>query len=71
MANTYQEADSVANSINTMFGKNDWFLGVGIGKENDEFIVSVRVTKSAVAAIPSSLNGVPIKVVKQDMPVAL
>jgi hypothetical protein len=68
---SYQEVDAAANSVNNTYGKNPWFLGVGIGKENDEFIVSVRVSKNSNVSLPKSIHGIPINVIEQDMPVAL
>ena len=71
MANTYQEANAAADSINSTFGKLDGFLGVGIGKENDDFVVSIRVSHTFATPLPQSINGIPVQVIKQDMPVAL
>ena len=71
MPRTYQEVDAAANSLNAQYGKQGWFLGVGIGKENDDYIVSMRVSHSAPQNLPDSYNGIPIQIIKQDMPVAL
>ena len=69
MANkTYEQADKAAEKLVHKLGSKSWFLGAGVSKEGDDFVVALRVKSNAPSAeIPNTVEKVSIQVVRQKM----
>ena len=65
---TFEQADAAATELQKKLGNKSWFLGAGVGKENGEFVVALRVEHAAPAnEIPQMVAQVPIQVGRQSM----
>lgn len=64
---SFQEANNAAQMLSNSIGPQNWLLGVGVGKDGNDFYVAVRVLTGTIHSIPSSISGVTVKVLQQDM----
>jgi len=68
---TFEDTNVAAQTLKQSLGSPDWLLGVGVGKQNDNFVVAVRVTAAApVNAVPTVVSGIPVQIEQREMPKA-